>query len=146
MKKLSFDQSERVFYSKVYENWTLEQIVYFQLKQRYLCVPVRTFYKGLKKYTGQENLSFKKGEYDKTKAKKLLRILIDNTKMRRPSFDELIPKKLQYILEIKDLFIGTYRANQYALKYHTNGKKDNTTKKTERNNNSGLARKRRRTR
>lgn len=49
MKQLSKEQAIAFSKSKIYENWTDEQIVRFQLFQRLLCMPFGRFHEAMEK-------------------------------------------------------------------------------------------------
>ena len=96
MKQLTTEQAIKFAKSKVYENWSFEQIVRFQLFQNKLCMDFNIFFEAIGKVLGRAVFSHELGI---NKEEIILEYLGEK---EAPTLDEI----LELIPEDKRIVIG----------------------------------------
>lgn len=126
LRHLKFEESWIIFKSGIWKTWTPEQLIYFQLCQYHLCVPIKEFQEQLSVLAKVHNYDFKKARESKEYTDKVLKRFLVRTKYKEQSFEEFVPGSLRSILKNKD---GGFLAQDFSDKlkqrlYEKNNKKD----------------------
>jgi hypothetical protein len=97
-KQLTREQAIAIAESKVWENWNDEQVVRFQLFQKYLCMPFDRFHQAIEKVLNRPVYTHEFGMMSAINLKKEYLGVKDP-----PTFEEiidLIPKNKQMIIQL----------------------------------------------
>jgi hypothetical protein len=97
MKQLTRDQAIELANSKVYENWTNEEIVRFQLFQEKLCMDFSRFHEALEKVLGRPVFSH---EFSKNYDGIVSEFLGEKDSPTFEEIIELIPKDKRVVIGV----------------------------------------------